>query len=92
MSLGWFRQDTQGVLDALGRGEWPFTSWPRPWARDPWTSCWQRAKQLLQEGGEFSLAQLAACAGFSDQSVFSHHFNRIVGVTPGQFRTPARIT
>ena len=24
MSLGWFRQDTQGVLDALGRGERPF--------------------------------------------------------------------
>ena len=22
---------------------------------------------------------------------FSHHFKRLVGVTPGQFRTPARI-
>jgi hypothetical protein len=30
-------------------------------------------------------------AGFSDQSQFCHHFKRLVGVTPGQFRTPARI-
>src|SRR5271157_1157683 len=50
----------------------------------------ERAKQLLQGGGDFSLAQVAARAGFSDQSVFSHHFKRIVGVTPGQFQTPAR--
>ena len=50
-----------------------------------------RAKQLLRGGGEVSLAQVAARAGFSDQSVFSHHFKRLVGVTPGQFRTPARI-
>lgn len=26
---------------------------------------------------------------FSDQSQFTHHFKRLVGVTPGQFRTPA---
>ena len=51
----------------------------------------ERAKQLLQGGGDFSLAEVAAHAGFSDQSQFSHHFKRIVGVTPGQFRTPARI-
>jgi AraC family transcriptional regulator len=50
----------------------------------------ERAKQLLQ-GGDFSLAQVAAHAGFSDQSQFSHHFKRLVGVTPGRFRTPARI-
>jgi AraC family transcriptional regulator len=49
----------------------------------------ERAKQLLQ-GGDFSLAQVAARAGFSDQSKFSDHFKRLVGVTPGQFRTPAR--
>jgi AraC-like DNA-binding protein len=29
--------------------------------------------------------------GFSDQSQFSRHFKRPVGVTPGRFRTPARI-
>jgi AraC-like DNA-binding protein len=33
----------------------------------------------------------AAHAGFSDQTVFCRHFKRLVGVTPGQFRTPARI-
>jgi len=50
----------------------------------------ERAKQLLQ-GGDFSLAQVAAQVGFSDQSQFSHHFKRLVGVTPGQFQKPARI-
>jgi|SRR5271165_314376 len=51
----------------------------------------ERAKLLLQTSGDFTLAQVAACAGFSDQSQFSHHFKRIVGVTPGKVRTPARI-
>jgi AraC family transcriptional regulator len=51
----------------------------------------ERAKQLLQAGTAVSLAEVAAHAGFSDQSQFSHHFKRLVGVTPGQFRTPARI-
>jgi AraC-like DNA-binding protein len=35
--------------------------------------------------------EVAAQNGFSDQSQFSHHFKRLVGVTPGQFRKPARI-
>jgi AraC family transcriptional regulator len=51
----------------------------------------ERAKELLQAGTDLSLAEVAAHAGFSDQSQFTHHFKRIVGVTPGQFRTPARI-
>jgi AraC family transcriptional regulator len=51
----------------------------------------ERAKQLLQGGGDLSLADIAADAGFSDQSQFSHHFKRLVGVTPGQFRVSARI-
>ena len=51
----------------------------------------ERARQLLQAGTDLSLAKVAACAGFSDQSQFCHHFKRLVGVTPGQFRTPARI-
>jgi AraC family transcriptional regulator len=51
----------------------------------------ERAKQLLQAGTDLSLADVAAHAGFSDQSQFSNHFKRLVGVTPGQFRTPARI-
>jgi AraC family transcriptional regulator len=51
----------------------------------------ERAKQLLYEDGDLSLAEVAACIGFSDQSQFCHHFKRVVGVTPGKFRTPARI-
>jgi AraC family transcriptional regulator len=51
----------------------------------------ERARQLLQTGGGFSLAELAVRVGFSDQSQFTHHFKRVVGVTPGQFRTPAKI-
>jgi AraC family transcriptional regulator len=49
----------------------------------------ERAKRLLQDGA-LPLAEVAACAGFSDQSQLSRHFKRHVGVTPGQFRTPAR--
>ena len=45
----------------------------------------ERARQLLQTGTELSLAEVAAHAGFSDQSQLTHHFKRIIGVTPGQF-------
>jgi AraC family transcriptional regulator len=51
----------------------------------------ERARQLLQTGTDLSLAEVAARAGFSDQSQFSHHFKRLIGVTPRQFQTPARI-
>ena len=51
----------------------------------------ERAKLLLQAGDDFSLAEVAARAGFSDQSQFSQHFRRLVGATPGKFRMPARI-
>jgi AraC family transcriptional regulator len=51
----------------------------------------ERAKRLLQGGDELSLGQVAAHAGFSDQSHFSRHFKRLVGVTPGQFRMSARM-
>jgi AraC family transcriptional regulator len=50
----------------------------------------ERARQLLQAGTGLSLADVAADVGFSDQSQFTHHFKRLVGVTPGRFRTPAR--
>jgi AraC family transcriptional regulator len=50
----------------------------------------ERAKQVLQTGGDFSLAEVAAQAGFADQSQFSHHFKRLLGVTPGQFQTRVR--
>jgi hypothetical protein len=36
------------------------------------------------------LKATAAHAGFSDQSQFSRHFKRLIGVTPRHFRTPAR--
>jgi AraC family transcriptional regulator len=51
----------------------------------------EQARQQLQAGTELSLAEVAAGAGFSDQSQFCYHFKRLLGVTPGQFRTPARI-
>jgi AraC family transcriptional regulator len=53
--------------------------------------CIERAKELLQAGTDLALAEVAAHAGFSDQSHFSRHFKRLIGVTPGRFRTPARI-
>jgi AraC family transcriptional regulator len=51
----------------------------------------ERAKKLLQGGGDLSLAEVAVDVGFSDQSQLSRHFKRLVGVTPGQFRMSARI-
>jgi AraC family transcriptional regulator len=50
----------------------------------------ERARQLLQ-GGDLSLAEIAARAGFLDQSQLSRHFKRLVGVTPRKFRISARI-
>jgi AraC family transcriptional regulator len=50
----------------------------------------ERARQLLQGGGDFSLAEVAASAGFSDQSQLTRHFKRLAGVTPGRFRGFAR--
>jgi AraC family transcriptional regulator len=50
----------------------------------------ERAKHLLQGGTDLSRAEVAAHAGFSDQSQFSHHFKRIVGLTPRQFAIPSR--
>ena len=50
----------------------------------------ERAQQLLRQG-DLSLAVVAACAGFSDQSQLAQNFKRVVGVTPGQFRKSARI-
>jgi AraC family transcriptional regulator len=51
----------------------------------------ERARHLLQQDRDLSLAEVAACAGFSDQSQFSHHFKRAVGTTPRQFRKSAGI-
>ena len=51
----------------------------------------ERAQQLLREEDDLGLGEVAFRAGFSDQSHFSSHFKRIVGVTPRQFRMSARI-
>jgi len=50
----------------------------------------ERAKELFRQSRALALAELAALAGFSDQSQFTRHFKRLVGVTPGQFRATAR--
>jgi AraC-like DNA-binding protein len=45
----------------------------------------QSAHALLALGTEKrSLAEVAAAAGFSDQSHLTRHFKRVLGVTPGQ--------
>jgi AraC family transcriptional regulator len=46
----------------------------------------ERAQHLLKSDDEVGLAEVAARAGFADQSHLSFHFKRIVGVTPKQFR------
>jgi AraC family transcriptional regulator len=51
----------------------------------------ERAQHLLSADNELSLAEVALRVGFSDQSKFSFHFKRIVGVTPRQFLLSARI-
>ena len=52
----------------------------------------ERAQHLLQQkGADLSMVEIALQVGFSDQSQFTHHFKRIVGATPGQFRNSARI-
>jgi len=50
----------------------------------------ERGKQLLQGDHDVSLTEVAARTGFSDQSHFSQHFKRLVGVTPGRFRMRTR--
>jgi AraC family transcriptional regulator len=52
----------------------------------------ERAQHLLRGDGELGLGEVALRAGFADQSHFSRHFKRIVGVTPRQFRISARIS
>lgn len=42
-----------------------------------------RAKELLRSG--HSLSDVAASTGFADQSHFTRHFRRLVGVPPGRY-------
>jgi AraC family transcriptional regulator len=48
-----------------------------------------RAQQLLHPDQDLTLAEIAARLGFADQSKFSQHFKRVVGLTPRQFRLSA---
>lgn len=47
-----------------------------------------RAKQLLRDG--WPIPQAASHAGFFDQSHLNRHFKRVVGVTPGQYRSSSK--
>jgi AraC family transcriptional regulator len=46
----------------------------------------ERAKELLSGRRRPPLAEVAMAVGFSNQSHFTRHFKRLVGVTPRQFR------
>jgi AraC family transcriptional regulator len=46
----------------------------------------ERAKELLRGRNRPSLAEVAAEVGFSDQSHFTRHFRRLVGITPRRFQ------
>lgn len=48
----------------------------------------RRAQALLRAGR--TLADVAAEVGFTDQSHLSRHFRRLVGITPGCYRTGGR--
>jgi AraC family transcriptional regulator len=52
----------------------------------------ERAQHLLRTDDDLGLAEVALRVGFSDQSKFSFHFKRLVGLTPRQFRLSARIS
>lgn len=45
----------------------------------------EKAKQFLAQG--FSVADVAIAVGMSDQSHLTRHFKRIVGITPGRYRS-----
>jgi AraC family transcriptional regulator len=46
----------------------------------------ERAKELLRQRERLPLAEVATEVGFADQSHFTRHFKRLVGVTPRRFR------
>ena len=46
----------------------------------------ERAKQLLQQRQDLTIAQIADCVGFADQSHLCRQMRRVLGVTPKQVR------
>jgi AraC-like DNA-binding protein len=72
----------------LDRDELPGDAIPRPGAPQ------RIARRVLfpnPKDDELELAEVALRVGFSDQSKFSFHFKRLIGVTPRQFRLSAKI-
>ena len=47
----------------------------------------ERARVLLREDSHRSVAEIASRLGFADESHLRRHFKRIVGTTPGRFRS-----
>jgi AraC-like DNA-binding protein len=45
----------------------------------------ERSLPLLRQG--MSPTQVAESMGFNDQSHYIHHFKRIMGITPGQYKS-----
>ncbi len=45
----------------------------------------ERAKQLLKQS-DLRIVDIALACGFANQSHFSRHFRRIVGISPKEFR------
>jgi AraC-like DNA-binding protein len=45
----------------------------------------EKAKQCLRQG--MAIAETAIAVGMTDQSHLNRHFKRIVGISPGQYRT-----
>jgi AraC family transcriptional regulator len=52
----------------------------------------ERAMPFPQGGDDLARAQVAARSRFRDQGHFTRLFQRLVGVTPKQFRRPACAT
>jgi AraC family transcriptional regulator len=50
----------------------------------------ERAKELLRDRDLLPLAEVAVETGFANQSHFTRHFKRLVGVTPRLFQASAR--
>jgi AraC family transcriptional regulator len=44
----------------------------------------EKAKELLQQR-KYAIAEIALLVGFADQSRFTRHFRKYVGVTPRMF-------
>ena len=60
--------------------------WLRYLLEQVWHLPYQRVTSAQIAGGDRPLAEIAAEAGFADQSHFTRLFRRYLGTTPGRFR------